>query len=97
MKCVKHLIDDFEADRGEDDLTHMPEILRLYDLSRCPPFTREQHEEAVRRNQAHRYLHHHVFDTGLVRQILEYCGFAVKKLTEQFPNHIVALARKESH
>ena len=75
---MQHLIDDFEAARGEDDLTHMSEILRLYDLSRCPPVTRDQLEKAVQRNAEHRYLHHHVFDAGLVRQILEYCGFAVK-------------------
>jgi SAM-dependent methyltransferase len=89
-------IDDFEADRGEDDLTHVPEILRLHDLSRNWPVTREQLEDWAWRNPEIRHMHHHVFDTGLVRQILEYCGFAVKKLTEQFPWHVVALARSAS-
>lgn len=93
---MQHLIDDFEAGRGEEDLTHVPEVLRLNDLSRNWPITRKQLEESAWRNPELRYIHHHVFDTRLVRQILQHCGFAIKKLSEQFPNHIVALARVES-
>jgi len=49
---------------GEEDLTHVPEILELHDLSRDEGAgTREQFRQRCLANHVHRALHHHVFDT----------------------------------
>jgi len=92
VTTIEHLIHDFETETQEDDRTHMEEILELHDLSRNAPVTRADLERQARHNFEIRTLHHHVFDTGLVRQMLEYSGFAVQKLSEEFPYHLVALA-----
>jgi hypothetical protein len=36
VTALAHLVDDFKAEMGEDDLTHLPEILVLRDLERDP-------------------------------------------------------------
>lgn len=92
VTTLDHLIYDFKNHTGEDDLTHVDEILRLHDLSRNQPLTREELEYKARHNLDIRSLHHHVFDASLVRRMLEFSGFNVRIVTEQFPYHIVALA-----
>jgi SAM-dependent methyltransferase len=98
VTTMKHLIADFDANAGEDDLTHLPEILSLHDLARDPGAgTYEMFKARSERNFENRCLHHHVFDKALVQQILEYSGFTVKAIEEQFPHHIVAIAEKSRH
>lgn len=93
VTTIEHLLADYEAGTQEDDQTHVPEALRLHDLSRNFPLAHEDFERRVRNNFQYRQLHHHVFDTTLVRQMLTHSGFDVRLLTEQFPYHLVALAR----
>lgn len=70
-----HLLEDERRDVGEDDLTHLPEILSLHDLDRDPwaggreNFIRRSHD-----NLQHRGLHHHVFDPGLWAQMALHLG-----------------------
>jgi SAM-dependent methyltransferase len=68
-----HLIRDFENNIGEDDLTHLPEILELHDLPLDPPAgTLQQFTARSLKNIENRCLHHHVFDLDLLLRIYEY-------------------------
>jgi SAM-dependent methyltransferase len=97
---MQHLIEDFEADRGEDDATHFPEIMELLDFMRTPDMketdmTREQIVALLDNNAQTRIVHHHVFEPPLVRQVVEHAGFSILLLRAAFSNHIVCVAVKQ--
>lgn len=74
----EHLLDDYNRNRAEDDLTHLEEILALHDLSRDPPAGDfETFKKRSLDNFNNRTLHHHVFDGDLMRKVFEHCGFEV--------------------
>jgi SAM-dependent methyltransferase len=70
-----HLVKDYEDDTQEDDLTHLPEILELHDLTRDPPAgTPEEFAQRSRNNLQNRTLHHHVFDQDLMAAMFGFVG-----------------------
>lgn len=76
VTTFQHLLDDFQGGVTEADLTHLEEILRLHDLSRDPEAgTAEQFRARSLENHSNRTLHHHVFDEGLISQLLGHTGF----------------------
>lgn len=78
-----HLVEDFEKDTSEHDLTHLDEILRLHDLSMDPPAgSPEQFRARSLDNFNNRTLHHHVFDLHVIRNMLTHAGFDVVETTE---------------
>ena len=88
-----HMMEDFRRGTGEDDLTHLPEILERHDLSLDPPAgTPEQFRERGLRNLENRCLHHHVFDKANSRELLERSGFAVRAVSFLYPLHLCLLA-----
>jgi SAM-dependent methyltransferase len=96
VTALSHLVDDLERGTGEDDLTHLPEVLALHDLSRDPGAgERAMFEARSQRNHENRCIHHHVFDTALVAEMLDRAGFRIRILEAVEPHHIVAVARKE--
>ncbi|BBX61125.1 hypothetical protein MSAS_02990 [Mycobacterium saskatchewanense] len=91
-----HLLEDFTNDIGEDDLTHLDEILALHDLQRDPPAGDLEHfRERSLRNVENRTLHHHVFDVELIKDALSYVGFDMLNVTPT-SSDFFALARKNS-
>lgn len=85
----QHLLDDYLGDIGEDDLTHLEEILQLHDLSMDPPAG--DHEAFRRRsmdNVNNRTLHHHVFDRELIGRIFEHAGLEMVVQQETLTDHI---------
>lgn len=92
---LSHLIDDLEAGTDETDLTHLPEILELHDLSMDPGHTDVGTFRArAERNVELRSLHHHVFDTRLAVDAVRRAGFEVMVVEPLRPYHIVVVARK---
>ena len=91
---VEHLLQDYERDVDEHDLTHLPEILQLHDLSMDP--TSRGLQDFVARskdNFRNRALHHHVFDNDLVVQMVSITGFKLLFVaTHRF--HIILLCQK---
>lgn len=80
----QHILQDYEQKIGEDDLTHLDEILELHDLSMdAPAGTSEQFRQRSLQNASSRTLHHHVFDLGLGRKMLQYAGFDVRDATQE--------------
>lgn len=96
VTALAHLIDDFNARTGEDDLTHLPEILALHDLERDPEAgTMEAFRSRCMQNFECRCLHHHVFDTQLAVALVDHVGLTVKAVEELRPHHILVVAQKK--
>lgn len=94
VTTVEHLLSDAERQMGEDDLTHLPEILELHDLERDPGAgSRENFERRSLENARMRALHHHCFDTRSVAEMCEAAGLSVLMLKPRLDFHIVCLAR----
>jgi SAM-dependent methyltransferase len=97
VTTMAHLLWDFERSTGEDDLTHVPEILELHDLRRDPGVdSYGTLKSRCQNNLEIRGMHHHVFDSSLVRELLEYSDFSVAFIRKSFEAHVIALARKIS-
>jgi SAM-dependent methyltransferase len=94
---VDHIFSDYEHGVGEDDLTHLPEILEKHDLSKDPGVTDvESFRIRSLKNIENRCLHHHVFDEHNSRELIERAGFAVHSVDRAFPFHLCLLATKVS-
>jgi SAM-dependent methyltransferase len=95
ITAMSHLVGDFDANMGEDDLTHLQESLQLHDVSRDPGLTdADAFRERAEQNAKFRGLHHHVFDTRLVVDVVLHAGFEVVAVEALEPYHIVVVARK---
>jgi len=95
LTTMEHLIADFEAGTGEDDLTHLPEILALHDLERDPEAgDSEAFRSRSMKNVENRCLHHHVFNAALARSLAGYVGLEVLVVERIYPHHILVLAQK---
>jgi SAM-dependent methyltransferase len=74
----EHILDDYNNNIGEDDLTHYEEILKLHDLKMDPPAgTYEQFKTRSLNNFKNRCLHHHVFDLYVLIKIYEYFNLKI--------------------
>jgi SAM-dependent methyltransferase len=95
VTTLNHLIDDYVNGTEEDDLTHLQESLALHDFARDPKLTNSC-ELATRcaDNVNHRWLHHHVFNTRLVGQMIDRAGLQICSLEALKPHHIVVVAVK---
>jgi SAM-dependent methyltransferase len=92
---LEHLVEDFDCQMGEDDLTHLPEILRLHDLRRDPEAGGAAAFKARSElNRANRGLHHHVFDTRSAVELLNHMGVRIRAVEAAFPFHIATLATR---
>lgn len=90
---VDHMIEDFDRNTGEDDLTHLTEILEKHDLNRDPAAgSLEQFRQRSLDNFSNRCLHHHVFDKKNSSELLQRTGFKVHSVYLAFPCHICIVA-----
>lgn len=96
VTALQHLVEDFERGMGEDDLTHLPEILELHDLKRDPEAIggMEAFRERGQRNRENRGLHHHVFDTRLAIELVDLVGLQLRAVESTYPFHIAAVATR---
>lgn len=95
VTSLEHLIQDFDRQTGEGDLTHLEEILRHHDLSRDPGAGDFQFfQERSKRNIENRCLHHHVFDTRSAVEAINYMGLQILAVELFQPHHIVIIAKK---
>jgi SAM-dependent methyltransferase len=92
---LEHMIQDYERNVGEDDLTHLPEILEFHDLEKDPAAgSREQFKQRCLDNKRTRAMHHHVFDTRTAAALLDHAGFQFIRVAAIKPFHIIILAQK---
>lgn len=93
---LEHLVEDYHNNTGENDQTHMEEIIQNHDPAYDPEHkTRDQLRALLEQNFEKRLSHHHVFSQQLVKQVLEYCGFDVLFQQEADPFHLVTVAVKK--
>jgi SAM-dependent methyltransferase len=98
VTTLEHLRADAERETGEDDLTHLEEILRLHDLERDPGAgSRENFERRCRDNGAMRAMHHHVFVSRTVVDVCRAAKLEVLALAPRWPFHIVCLCAVGEH
>lgn len=88
---VEHMVEDFEKDMGEDDLTHVEETFAAHRLNAGHGSDEELHR-LLMTNFSHRMMHHHVFDERNSRALLEAVGFKVLTVEMQLPFHIYLVA-----
>jgi SAM-dependent methyltransferase len=89
-----HLEEDYRKGVGEDDLSHLDEILSLHDLSRDPMGgTAEQFRERSLRNFDNRCLHHHVFSLMMMAPLFEFIDMQLVHSSIEVPIHLVAVGR----
>jgi SAM-dependent methyltransferase len=90
---VDHMLEDFDRNVGEDDLTHLQEILEKHDLDMdAGGCTSEQFRQRSLNNFSNRCLHHHVFDKKNSRELLQRTGFKVQCIYLALPCHICIVA-----
>jgi SAM-dependent methyltransferase len=97
---VEHMLEDFEKNTQEDDLSHLPEILKTHDLGRDREINPglaaksvEEFRDRLLNNFTNRCLHHHVFNEENSRELLAAVGMDVLAVELAFPFHIFLLAR----
>lgn len=91
---LDHLVQDYQNQVGEEDLTHLQEILELHDLNRDRAAgSRDKFESRCRDNFRCRAMHHHVFDTRTAVELLDYLGFEITRVSTFRPCHILVTAR----
>jgi hypothetical protein len=85
-----HLLNDFENNIGEDDLTVMEEVFQLHDLSLDPlAGGLENFKKRSLDNINNRCLHHHVFDLALMEEICTYFKLDVVLKESRVKDHII--------
>jgi SAM-dependent methyltransferase len=94
VTTLDHLHADAAHRTGEDDVTHLEEVLRLHDLERDPGAPgRAVFEQRCREAVTTRALHHHVFVSRTVAEACAAAGLEVLMLRPKRPLHIVCLCR----
>ena len=95
VSALEHLVEDYKKGITEHDLTHLPEILERHDLERDPGAgTFEALKNRSEKNYENRCLHHHVFDTELAVNMVNYMKWQILAVETMQPCHIIILAQK---
>lgn len=98
VTTFEHLIEDFNSGTAEDDLTHLEEILACHDASNDPQAGDfEAFKARSESNAEHRCLHHHVFDTRLATELVNWLGMQILFVEPALPGDIIVGARKVEH
>ncbi len=90
VTTFQHLLDDYQRGVGEDDLTHVDEILGLHDLKMdLPAGDLDSFKARSLDNFKHRALHHHIFDLQLIQKMFEYLNISIIDQREESTDFIV--------
>ena len=93
VTTLEHMVADYEAGVGEDDLTHLEESLALHDYSRDAGAPPEGWEAERRDNYNTRLLHHHVFNGESLARLLDRAGIQIHRMVVRHPFDIHVLGR----
>ncbi len=92
---LDHMKADFDRNVDEHDLSHLPEILKLHDLSLDPAAgDLENFKARSLSNFENRCLHHHTFTALSAATLLNHLGLKIVSVEACKPIHIVIVARK---
>ena len=94
---LEHVIQDYHNEVGEDDLTHLAEVLALHDSGRdLSSGSAEEFMQRCVENKVYRAIHHHVFTTLSASLLVDYAGYRLVDVTPSLPINIVILAMKSA-
>lgn len=97
LTTLDHLVQDYQCSTGEDDLTHLPEILKLHDFEADHEAgSVDEFKRRSERNHENRCLHQHVFNTELLLAVTNYMGLQIWAVESTMPCHIILIAQKLS-
>lgn len=86
----QHVLNDWISCVGEDDLTHLDEILEKHDLSLDPPAgDKENFKKRSLDNFKNRALHHHVFDLNVLYSMYKFFGIEEIAAVETESEYII--------
>ena len=86
----EHLLEDYNNDTQETDLTHLPEILELHDYELDPPCGgKENFKKRSALNYENRCLHHHVFSKECLQKIFNWLELEIINITEARNNYMI--------
>lgn len=89
-----HLLDDFQSNVDEHDMTHLNEVLTLHDLARdSGAGDIDQFRVRSLRNFENRCLHHHVFNLPLVFEVMQHFDLSVQHHTTT-PAEFIVVGKK---
>ena len=85
-----HLVGDYENKIGEDDLSHLEEILELHDMEMGSSVgTMKQFRERSLKNFENRCLHQHVFDLNVLEEMCRYFNLSVIKSIQLEGDYVI--------
>ena len=97
---IEHIKEDYNNNIGEDDLTHLKEVVDLTDESNIshnaqpnPNFNKKEFEEYCKNNYHNRGMHHHVYDVDLLKSVANEVNLKVLDVNN-FSNSCIMLAKK---
>jgi hypothetical protein len=100
VTTIEHIRQDYTNDIGEDDLTHLSEVIELTDESNIyqnaqpnPNFNKKEFEKYCRNNFHNRGMHHHVFDEDLLKSVAKEVNLEVIDVNN-FSTSCIMLAKK---
>lgn len=95
VSTFAHLLEDFNNNTTEDDLTHLNEILELHDLELDKKAgTKEEFRERSLKNFENRALHQHVFDLPLLIELFDHFNLMVLQMHEG--KDLIIIGKKNS-
>lgn len=98
VTALRHIVEDYEKNSSEDDLTHLEEILNSHDLKKdIAAGTFEDFKARSINNFSNRCLHHHVFDTYSAISLINYLKLKILFVESFLPFHILIVAKKSAY
>ena len=92
ITSISHLWEDYKSNINERDASHLDEVLNLYDLDMEPWLNNpDRFREMVEDNYKYRVLHHHVFSTQTLEDLLNSIGFSLIFQKISLPFHIIVI------
>lgn len=90
-----HLLEDYNRNMQEDDMTHYDEIILKHDLSRDRlAGDINNFRERCKKNKILRGMHHHVFNQQLAEKVLTFTNFKIFGI-EYYDNNLIIFSRKK--
>jgi SAM-dependent methyltransferase len=90
-----HLLKDYENNEDEYDDTHFNEVVSLHDISIDKGINSiTELRNRIKNNFINRCVHHHVFSFEVIKQMLDFTGFATIYQQKAEPFHLITVAKK---